>query len=86
MLLTLVHIQSDDAWSLDSQLLETICQASPLEMDDESRTYLISATFAAISGRGEQLLRPRSQAAPSRGIYHFPSLCTILICFSKRYP
>jgi hypothetical protein len=35
-----------------SQLLETWCQASPLDIDDEIRLYLISATFSAVSAKG----------------------------------
>ncbi|KAF6758817.1 meiosis protein SPO22/ZIP4 like-domain-containing protein [Ephemerocybe angulata] len=43
--------QISELFEIAKILLETQCQASPLVPDDESRMYLISATFAAVSGK-----------------------------------
>ncbi|KAF6758826.1 meiosis protein SPO22/ZIP4 like-domain-containing protein [Ephemerocybe angulata] len=43
--------QISELFEIAKLLLETQCQASPLVPDDESRMYLISATFAAVSGK-----------------------------------
>ncbi|KAF5339435.1 hypothetical protein D9611_009828 [Ephemerocybe angulata] len=45
--------QISELFEIAKILLETQCQASPLVPDDESRMYLISATFAAVSGKGQ---------------------------------
>lgn len=35
------------------QLLEACCNASPVDVDSESRLHLVNSSFAAVSGRGK---------------------------------
>jgi hypothetical protein len=55
--------------SVIPQLLEALCQASPVDVDPELYLYLANAAFSAVSGHGSSL--PSSQSEYSPLIDHY---------------
>ncbi|KIJ97167.1 hypothetical protein K443DRAFT_106039 [Laccaria amethystina LaAM-08-1] len=43
--------QISELFDISRQLLEACCNASPVDVDSESRLHLVNASFAAVSGR-----------------------------------